>query len=108
MENPDIRRESGRNMGERVGALEQDMKVVKHQIQQFERRHETAPERLGKLEQQFAHLSDDIGELKTGVAGINAAIGRMGTKMSYAVGIAVAALYLFDKFWPIISAGFKS
>ncbi|QXZ11676.1 hypothetical protein KVQ82_16410 [Pseudomonas sp. AO-1] len=108
MNNLERRPEGGRNQGDRIGALEQDMKVVRHRLDTWDRRHENSPERLTKLEQQFEHQSDKLDDLETGIENINKAIGRMGTKITYGLGAAAAIMVMFDKIWPIISKGLGS
>lgn len=100
------RSESGRNQGDRIGALEQDMKVVKHRLDQFDRRHESAPERLTKLEQQFAHQTEKLDDMEVGIGKINASVDRMGHKITWGIGAGAAFMVMFDKVWPFLAKGF--
>jgi len=94
-----------RNPGERIGSLEQDMKVVNFRLHQWDRRHENHPERLARLEQQFANQSDKLDDLEAGISEINKTVQRMGTKITYGVGFAVAVMIALDKAWPFIIKG---
>lgn len=94
-----------RGMGERVGTLEQDMKVVTFRLHQWDRRHENSPERLTKLEQQFAHQSEKLDHLESGIIKINDSVQRMSTKITYGVGFAVALMFILDKAWPFVVKG---
>lgn len=105
---PQERTEVNRNQGDRIGALEQDMKVVKHRLDTWDRRHESAPERLTKLEQQFSNQSDKLDELEAGISKINTAVEKMGTKITYGLALAAGAMIVLDRLWPLISKGLGS
>jgi len=94
-----------RNLEERVGALEQDMKVVSFRLHQWDRRHENSPERLTKLEQQFENQADKLDDLEAGIAKINSSVQKMGTKLQIGIGAMVTIGFLFDKFWPLVMKG---
>lgn len=97
-----------RNLGERIGALEQDMKVATFRLHQWDRRHENSPERLTKLEQQFTNQAEKLDELEIGISKINDSVHQMGTKITYGVGFAVAIMVALDKAWPYIAKGLGS
>jgi hypothetical protein len=97
-----------RNAGERIGALEQDMKVAMFRLHQWDRRHENSPERLTKLEQQFENQADKLDDLEAGISMINRAVERMGTKITYGLGFAAALMVALDKAWPYITKGIGS
>ena len=103
---PSRQPESNRNQSDRIGALEQDMKVVKHRLDQFDRRHESAPERLTKLEQEFAHQTEKLDEVEMGIGKINASVDRMGHKIPWGIGARAAFMVMFDKVWPFLAKGF--
>jgi len=92
-----------RTQGDRIGALEQDMKVNSHRLKELERRHDQSPERLTKLEQQFAHQSDKLDDLEVGISRINTSVEKMGAKITWGLGAAAAIMVMFDKVWPFIA-----
>jgi len=108
MQNPEHRAESGRNIGERTGALEQDMKVVKHRLDEWDRRHQHSPERLTKLEQQMTHQNEKLDDMEQGISQINVTLQKIATKVTYGLGGAAVFMVMFDKVWPIIAKGLGS
>lgn len=82
------------------------MKVVVHRLNQFDRRHESAPERLTKLEQQFEHQSDKLDDLEAGIGKINSSVEKMGHKITWGIGAGAAFMVMFDKIWPFLAKGF--
>jgi uncharacterized coiled-coil protein SlyX len=105
MQNQEPRSERGRNQGERIGALEQDMAVVKNNIRQLQEQHNESPGRIIRLEQQFAHQSDKLDDLEVGMERVNSTIEKMGTKITWALGAVAGGMILVDKLWPVISKG---
>lgn len=98
--------ESGRNIGERVGALEQDMKVVKFRLDVFDRRHETMPERVSKMEQAMAHQSEQFDDLKDGLVAIDGKVDKLASKLAYVMASGAVFIFILDKAWPFITKGF--
>ncbi|WP_256662127.1 hypothetical protein [Pseudomonas sp. F(2018)] len=84
------------------------MKVVKHRLDQWDRRHEHSPERLTKLEQQFENQADKLDHLEEGISKINAAVENMGAKITWGLGAAATIMVMFDKFWPLLMKGLGS
>ncbi|MNY74463.1 hypothetical protein D3C86_2135040 [compost metagenome] len=84
------------------------MKVVNFRMHQWDRRLENHPERLAKLEQQFEHQSEKLDAMEKGIQKISESVERMGSKITYGVGFAVAIMLVLDKAWPFIVKGLAS
>lgn len=97
--------DAGRNTEERVGALEQDMKVMRYRLDEMARRHDNSPERLVKLEQAMEHQSEKLDGMGDGITKVQNAVDKIGNKLAYGVGIAVAVTVMLNKFWPFIMKG---
>lgn len=108
MQNAEHRAESGRNIGERTGALEQDMKVVVHRLNEWDRRHQTSPERLTKLEQQMTHQNEKLEDMGEGISKIDSAVEKLGAKIAWGIGAGAAFMVMFDKVWPFLAKGLVS
>ena len=93
---------SGRNQGERIGALEQDMNVSKWRLSEAERKHESSPERLAKVEIVVANLSEKLDDIELGMSRIEGSVDKVATKITWGLGAAAAILFMVDKAWPII------
>lgn len=97
--------ESGRNTGERIGALEQDMKVVRYRLDDIDRRHDSSPERLAKVEQVIAYQSEKLDDMEHGIARIQSSVEKMGNKITWGLGAASALMIVLNKAWPLIMGG---
>lgn len=91
----DSHHEAGRSVPERVGALEQDMHLVKHRLDRFDRHHEDLPMRVGRLELIAQTQSELLKSLNTNVDG-------MGKKVMYGLGAAGAIITVGQVVVPII------
>lgn len=95
----------GRNIYERVGALEQDMAVARHDLARLERTHETSPHRLTKLEEQFSFQNKQLQAIGETQEQMSAKMDALGNKIAYGLGAAAVILALFDKLWPLLTKG---
>ena len=66
---------------ERLSLLERDMAVTQHRLGQMERRHESVPTRITKLEQQFEHMAGQLSELNAGQQTLTVAVNDIGSKV---------------------------
>lgn len=98
--------DGGRNTGERIGALEQDMNTVKYRLDVFDRRHDLIPERVSKVEQAMAHQSEQFDDLQEGLLSIHGKVDKLSKTLTYALGGAAVLMVVLDKAWPIIMKGF--
>lgn len=97
--------DAGRNIHERVGALEQDMAVVKHDQARFERIHELSPHRITKLEEQFSFQNKQLQAIGETQEQMSTKMDALGNKIAYGLGAAAVILALFDKVWPLLTKG---
>jgi DNA repair ATPase RecN len=97
--------ETARYQGDRIGALEQDMQVVKWRLIEVERRHDSSPERLAKVEQVMAYQSEKLDDMEQGITRIQRSVERMGTKITLGFGAAATVMMVLDKAWPFIVRG---
>ena len=97
--------ESGRNPGERIGALEQDMKVVRWRLDEMDRRHDSSPDRLTKVEQVMAYQSEKLDDMEHGIARIQSSVEKMGNKITWGLGAGSALMIILNKAWPLIMGG---
>ena len=81
------------------------MKVVRHRLDTWDRRHEDSPERLTRLEQQMNHQNEKLEGMEEGITQINATLGKIATKVTWGLGAAAMLMILFDKVWPILAKG---
>jgi hypothetical protein len=102
---PEQEGHQGRTIYERVGALEQDMAVVKSDQVRFERVHEHSPNRLTKLEQQFEFQTKQLSSISESQDEMSDKVDKLGGKIAYGLGAAAVILALFDKVWPLITKG---
>ena len=89
----DSHHEAGRSVPERVGALEQDMHLVKHRLDRFDRHHEDLPMRVGRLELIAQTQSELLKSLDVNVR-------EMGKKVMYGLGAAGAIISVVQIFGP--------
>ncbi|GFM72991.1 hypothetical protein PSCICL_39830 [Pseudomonas cichorii] len=68
--------------------LESDMAVIKHRLGSLEKRHESVPIRVTKLEQQFEHMSGQLAELNEGQHKLTSVVSDIGKKITWALAIA--------------------
>lgn len=94
--------DSRRAMGDRVGALEQDMQVLKWRISEVDRRHDSSPERLAKVELVVAHLSEKLDDIELGMSRIEGIVDKIGTKIAWGLGAAAMLLFVINKAWPLL------
>ena len=97
---------NGRNLGERAGALEQDVAVIKHRLNVFDRRHEGLPERMSMVEQAMTHQSEQFDELKDGLIAIDGKVDKLASKLAYVMAAGAIFIFILDKAWPFITKGF--
>ncbi|GFM86105.1 hypothetical protein PSCICO_15040 [Pseudomonas cichorii] len=71
-----------------VRELERDMAVFKHRLVSLEKRHESVPIRVTKLEQQFEHMSGQLAELNEGQQKLTSVVSDIGKKITWALAIA--------------------
>ena len=64
-----------------VRLLELDMAVFKHRLVSLEKRQESVPTRVTKLEQQFEHMSGQLSELNAGQQTLTVAVNDIGAKV---------------------------
>lgn len=97
--------DGGRNIYERVGALEQDMAVVKSEHARFERLHDQSPHRITKLEEQFSFQNKQLQAIGETQEQMSNKMDALGNKIAYGLGAAAVILALFDKLWPLLTKG---
>lgn len=73
---------------ERLGKVESDIAVLKHQVRQLEDRHEAVPGRVTRLEGQFEHMSGQLSELNEGQQKLTVVVSDIGKKITWALAIA--------------------
>lgn len=95
----------GRGQGDRIGALEQDMQVVLWRLGEIDRRHDSSPERLAKVEQVMAYQSEKLDDLEEGITRIQRSVEKMGTKITWGLSAAATLMIVLDKAWPFIVKG---
>ena len=71
-----------------VRLLERDMAVFKHRLVSLEKRQESVPTRVTKLEQQFEHMSGQLSELNEGQQKLTDVVSDIGKKITWALAIA--------------------
>ncbi|BAP43929.1 putative uncharacterized protein [Pseudomonas sp. StFLB209] len=71
-----------------VRELERDMAVMKHRLVAMEKRQESVPTRVTKLEQQFEHMSGQLSELNKGQQELTGVVAGIGKKITWALAIA--------------------
>ena len=71
-----------------VRTLERDMAVMQHRLVSLEKRHESVPIRVTKLEQQFEHMSGQLAELNQGQQKLTVVVSDIGKKITWALAIA--------------------
>ncbi|GLK88306.1 hypothetical protein [Pseudomonas turukhanskensis] len=96
----------GRNVYERVGALEQDMAVHRHRLAKIDQDHGSSPHRLTKLEQQFEFQTKQLQAIGETQALMVGKVDKLGRSIAYGLGAAAVILALFDKAWPFLVKGF--
>lgn len=97
--------DAGRNIYERVGALEQDMAVARHDLARLERTHETSPHRITKLEEQLTFQNRQLQSIGESQEEMSAKVDALGNKIAYGLGAAAVILAIFDKVWPLLTKG---
>jgi len=97
--------ETARYQGDRIGALEQEMQVVKWRLNEIDRRHDSSPERLAKVEQVMAYQSEKLDDMEQGITRIQRSVEKMGTKITWGLSAAATLMIVLDKAWPFIVGG---
>lgn len=99
---PEHEGHQGRTIYERVGALEQDMAVVKSDQIRFERVHEHSPIRLTKLEQQFEFQTKQLSAISASQAEMAGKLDSMGVKLAQGLAVGVALWAIIQLVGPTI------
>ncbi len=86
----------------RLNALEQVMAVTQHRLELMERRHESVPIRITKLEQKFEHLSGQLSELNEGQQKLTSVVSGLGTKITWALAVASTVWAMLQLFGPTL------
>jgi DNA repair ATPase RecN len=74
-------------------------------LNQWDRRHESSPERLAKVEQVIAYQSEKLDDMEHGIARIQRSVEKMGTKITWGLSAAATLMIVLDKAWPFIIGG---
>ncbi len=96
----------GRNVYERVGALEQDMAVHRHRLDKIDQDHGQSPHRITKLEQQFDFQNKQLKAIGESQEQMSTKLDAMGNKIAYGLGAAAVIMVVLDKLWPVLTKGF--
>ncbi len=96
----------GRDVFERVGALEQDMAVHRHRLDKLDLDHGQSPHRITKLEQQFDFQNKQLKAIGESQEQMSTKLDAMGNKIAYGLGAAAVIMVLLDKLWPFLAKGF--
>ncbi len=87
---------------DRIAALAIDMAVTRHRLGQLEKRHESVPTRITKLEQQFEHMSGQLSELNEGQQKLTTVVSEIGRKITWALAIASTLWAILQMFGPTL------
>ena len=90
---PDTQTDAGRNQAERLGALEQNMRLALWRLDHYEQKHETIPQRVDRLELIAQNQSKLLETLSSDVKG-------MGIKVMYGLGAAGAIIAVINMVAP--------
>uniref|UniRef100_A0AB39BYV1 Uncharacterized protein n=1 Tax=Pakpunavirus sp. TaxID=2833053 RepID=A0AB39BYV1_9CAUD len=92
---PDTHSDAGRNQAERLGALEQNMRLALWRLDHYEQKHENIPQRVDRLELIAQNQSKLLETLSSDVKG-------MGIKVMYGLGAAGAIIAVINMVGPHI------
>ena len=92
---PDTQSDAGRNQAERLGALEQNMRLALWRLDHYEQKHENIPQRVDRLELIAQNQSKLLETLSSDVKG-------MGIKVMYGLGAAGAIIAIINMVGPHI------
>lgn len=76
--------------------------VLEHRVDQLERRHESVPIRVTKLEQQFEHMSGQLSQLNQGQQELTSVVAGIGRKITWALAIASTLWAILQMFGPTL------
>jgi chromosome segregation ATPase len=76
--------------------------VLEHRVEQLERRHESVPIRVTKLEQQFEHMSGQLSQLNQGQQELTSVVAGIGRKITWALAIASTLWAILQMFGPTL------
>lgn len=62
--------------------------LIEYRLMVMEKRHESVPIRVTKLEQQFEHMSGQLAELNEGQQKLTGVVSEIGKKITWALAIA--------------------
>lgn len=89
----------------RLNLMERDMAVVQHRLKEMERRHESVPTRVTKLEQQMEHMSEQLSELHEGQVLLTGSVTAMGNKIAWGMGVGGAVWAIVQFVGPSLFRG---
>lgn len=95
----------GRNVYERVGALEQDLAVHRHRLDKIDQDHGQSPHRITKLEQQFEFQNKQLRSIGETQAVMVEKVDKLARSIAWGLGAAATIMVLFDKLWPFLTKG---
>lgn len=65
----------------RVGRLEREVMLLDYRLDSMEKRHDSVPIRVTKLEQQFEHMAGQLQALNAGQVKLTEAVTDIGLKV---------------------------
>lgn len=86
----------------RMAVVERDMAMIQYRLGQMEKRHESVPIRVTKLEQQFEHMSGQLAELNLGQRKLTSVVSGLGTKITWALAVASTLWAILQMFGPTL------
>jgi CII-binding regulator of phage lambda lysogenization HflD len=65
----------------RVGRIEREVMLIEYRLSSMEKRHDSVPIRVTKLEQQFEHMAGQLQAVNTGLGKLTEAVTDIGQKV---------------------------
>lgn len=72
----------------RLTGLERDFAVLDHRMGELEKRHESVPGRVTRLENEFEHMATQLTALNVGQRELTSVVSSIGTKITWALAVA--------------------